>query len=216
MNGLVILKIMYDTKKIDEIKNWLGSGSINIFGRPFSGKDSQGKSLAEILGGNFITSGEILRGHTIPDHIKKCMRTGALVPSDDYASIVLPYISQPQLADKPLVLSSFGRWHSEEDGTIAAASKSGHPIKAVVYLDIDEAESCKRLQNLEAKNDRPDRRDDDKETLVIRLAEFNEKTLPVLDYYRDLGMLIEINGNQSRDKVTKDIIDALSERTTKY
>lgn len=208
-NILVILLSMDDTQKIDTIKKWLGSGSINIFGRPFSGKDSQGQKMAEILGGNFITSGEILRGNTMPDHIKECMHTGALVPSADYAKIVLPYLAQPELAEKPLILSSFGRWHGEEDGTMATALKSGHPIKIAVYLNIDEAESYERLQNLEVKNDRINRRDDSRETLVIRSAEFHEKTLSVLDYYRNLGLLIEIDGKGPRDEITRSIIVAL-------
>ena len=48
-------------EKIQFIKEWLGTGSINIFGLPFSGKDTVGVRLAEDLGGRFLSSGMILR-----------------------------------------------------------------------------------------------------------------------------------------------------------
>lgn len=200
---------MNDAEKINQIKKWLAAGSINVFGKPFSGKDSQGKRLAELLGGIFITGGEILRGDNMPDRVKECMRTGELVPQEDYANIVLSHLKQPSLANKPLILSSFGRWHGEEEITMNTVQSSGHTMKAVIYLDISDEEVYERLEKLEQEQDRPNRRDDSKEAMKTRFNEFNQKTLPVIDYYHDLGLLIRINGQQSRDNVTQDIIDAL-------
>ena len=48
-------------ENIERIKSWLGSGSINIFGMPFSGKDTVGTRLADVLDGKFLSSGAILR-----------------------------------------------------------------------------------------------------------------------------------------------------------
>ena len=48
-------------EKIETIKEWLGTGSINIFGLPMSGKDTQGIKLAETLGAKFLSSGLIIR-----------------------------------------------------------------------------------------------------------------------------------------------------------
>ena len=203
---------MYDLKQIDAIKNWLGSGSINIFGRPFAGKDNQGKRLVKLFGGTLVGGGEILRDSEISDDIKQNMRIGKLIPSDDYINIVLPFLSQPHLADSPLFLSSIGRWHGEEDSVIKALKKSNHPLKAVIYLNISNADSYNRWLIRETFADRQNRHDDTKEVLEIRFAEFQEKTLPVLDYYRDHDMLIEIDGKRTRDEVTHDILDALSKR----
>ncbi|HUC96725.1 MAG TPA: nucleoside monophosphate kinase [Candidatus Saccharimonadales bacterium] len=204
---------MYDDEKLDVIKDWLGAGSINIFGRPFAGKDTQGERLATILNAQLIGSGEILRGNTIPDHIKEYMRAGELIPSEDFVNIVLPYLNQPLLADKPLILSSIGRWHGEEDGVIKVLEKSNHKLMAVVYLDISDTDSYDRWTALTSLKDRQGRNDDAEEVLKTRLTEFQEKTLPVIDYYRNLGMLIEINGKRMRDQVIQDILDALSKRT---
>jgi adenylate kinase len=202
---------MEESEKINDIKNWVGTGSINIFGRPLAGKDTQGRRLAEILDGNVIGGGEILRGSTIPDHTKECMRAGKLIPSDDYVNIVLPYLNQPRLASKPLILSSVGRWHGEEEGVTRATDASGHPLKAVIYLALSDDDVYNRWRAIEANKDRDDRLDDAEEILATRLAEFREKTLPVIDYYRNLNMLIEIDGRRTRDEVASDILDTLYE-----
>lgn len=203
---------MNDTEKIEMIKKWLGSGSIDIFGRPFAGKDFQGKRLVELLGGTLVGGGEILRNSSMPEHIKAYMRTGKLIPTIDYVNIVLPYLNQVHLADKPLFLSSVGRWHGEEDGVIKALNSSNHPLKAVIYLNISTNESHTRWLAREINNDRLNRHDDTEEILNIRFVEFQEKTLPVLSYYRNLGLLIEIDGKGPRDEITKNIIDVLYER----
>lgn len=200
---------MYDQTKIDAIKAWVGSGSINIFGRPFAGKDNQGKRLANILDGVLIGGGEILRGDTMPDHIKEHMINGHLIPSDDYAEIVLPYLSQPRLDGKTLVLSAVGRWHGEEPGVADALEKSNHQLKAVFYLNITNSDSYNRWLVRNTFNDRPERHDDSEVVLKTRFDEFEKKTMPVIDYYRNKGLLIEIDGTQTRDEVNNDIIEAL-------
>ena len=202
---------MDNTEKIDAIKKWLGSGTIDIFGRPFAGKDAQGRRLVKIFGGNLVGGGDILRNSAMSETIKECIQTGKLIPSNDYVDIVLPYLSQLHLNNKPLFLSSVGRWHGEEEGVIKAVEKSGHPLKAVIYLDISNSESHNRWLAREINNDRSDRYDDTEEILNIRFAEFSEKTMPVIEYYTNLGLLLDINGNGSRDDITKNIIDALYE-----
>lgn len=203
---------MYDQKQIDKIKNWLGAGSINLFGRPLAGKDFQGQRMAELFDGNLVGGGEILRGSNIPDNIKQSMNNGQLITSNDYVNIVLPYLSQSRLVGKPLILSSIGRLHGEEESVIRTTETSGHPLKAVIYLDISTDNSRNRWQVRKINNDRDNRHDDSKEVLETRFAEFEDKTLPVLDYYRKKGLLIEIDGNHIRDAVTQDILDALSKQ----
>ena len=200
---------MDKSEKIEQIKRWLGTGSINIFGKPLAGKDFQGKRLAEMLNGNLIGSGDILRNDNIPKHIKKYMREGKFIPSDDFKSIILPYFSQSHLKNKPLILSSVGRWHGEEESVIKALKSSNHPLKAVVFLDISKEESHKRRLALKIKNDRLNRSDDTEKILDIRFKEFEEKTTPVIDYYKKIGSLIIIDGEPSQDIVTKNIIDEL-------
>lgn len=193
------------------IQTWLGSGSINIFGRPFAGKDTQGRALTDMFDGTLLGGGEILRNSEIPEHVKAALKVGKLVPTDDYIRIVLPYLSRQDFNGKPLILSSVGRWIGEEAGVLQVAEASGHPLKAVVYLDLNEKTVRDRWQALHKLNDRGDRHDDTLEVLDTRLKEFQEKTLPVIEKYRELGLLIEIDGEQSVALVTKSILKELAE-----
>ena len=98
-----------NSQKIETIKNWLGTGSINLFGLPMSGKDTVGIRLAELLGAKFLSSGLIIRAReeeTGKDYTKK----GQLAPTDVFFDLVLPYFSREDLKPFPLILSSVGRW----------------------------------------------------------------------------------------------------------
>lgn len=195
--------------EMQQLKGWLGAGSINIFGRPFAGKDTQGKKLAELFGGVLMGGGDILRGSIIPDHVKAAMHAGHLIPTEDYIEIVLPYLQQKEFNGKPLILSSVGRWNGEEKGVIEATEEAGHELKAVIYLDLDEDTVRERWQTKEDAGTRGARHDDNFEVLDTRLKEFREKTLPVIDHYRDLGLLIEVDGNQKMNAITSQILAAL-------
>lgn len=200
---------MGTAEKIKKVKTWLGTGSINIFGAPFAGKDTQGHRLAKELDAALLGGGDILRGSDMPDHIKDLMHTGQLIPTNDYRSIVLPYLSQNQFKDRPLVLSSVGRWHGEEAGVLKATSAAGHPIKAVLFLNISEETVWERWQHADSVRSRGKRADDTYQALRVRLDEFKRKTLPVIDFYRGQNILIEMDSEQDKDVVTGAILDSL-------
>lgn len=201
-------------EKLDVIKTWLGSGSINMFGMPFAGKDTQGKYLAEQLGGHLMGGGDILRNSVIPDHVKTIMEAGDLVPIEDYLRIVLPYLSKEEFKGHPLILSSVGRWKGEEDGVMQAAKSSGHPLKAVIELTIDETSARERHEAAKQDADRGSRADDGDDVIATRFSEFKNKTLPVLEHYESLGLLIEVDGTPEERVVTQQIIDKLFEKAT--
>lgn len=201
-------------EKIAAIRNWLGAGSINVFGMPFAGKDTQGGVLADLMDGSLLGGGEILRNSVIPARSEEAMNRGDLIPTDDFIKIVLPYLQHEKFAGKPLILSSVGRWQGEEDGVVGATEKAGHEIKAVVLLQVDEATARARHAQANIAADRGERADDSPEKLASRFKEFNTKTLPVIDFYRDRGLLVEIDGNQSPPAVTEQIIEKLYELAT--
>ena len=190
-------------------KSWLGTGSNNIFGLPMSGKDTQGLKLAELLGAKLLSSGDIIRkkeAATRHDYSAK----GNLIPTDVFYAWVLPYFKEPALKDMPLILSSIGRWSGEETEVMNATTSAGHEIKAAILLNVSEADVESRFEAAKILNDRGTRADDrDVEIFHNRLKEFREKTLPVITHYRNLGLLISINGDQPRDAVTDEIVDQL-------
>lgn len=202
-------------EKIEAIRKWLGTGSINIFGFPMSGKDTQGVKLAEALGGKLLSSGIIIRANEAEQH-KKLTDKGNLIPTDIFYEWVLPYFERSDLKDSPLVLSSIGRWFGEEDTVMETAERTGHPIKAAVLLNISEADVLARFQKLQILNDRGERQDDkDLNVFQVRLDEFREKTMPVLEHYKALGLLVNVNGDQSREEVFEDIVNKLYEFSQK-
>lgn len=202
---------MEDSQKLSAIKQWLGTGSINIFGRPFAGKDTHGHELVNLFDGVLLGGGDILRNSVIPSHVQEDMNAGILIPTDEFIRIVTPFLSQDNFSHQPLILSSVGRWHGEEVGVIEATAEAGHPIKAVIYLDLSEDNVRERWQETIHSGGRGEREDDAQEKLEVRLVEFNTKTLPVIDYYRDLGILIEIDSSLEKHIVLNNIINGLYE-----
>lgn len=195
--------------KVKVIKDWLGTGSINIFGLPMSGKDTQGIKLAETLGAKFLSSGMIIRAME-QETRQRLSDKGALIPTNVFYEWVLPYFERSDLFEYPLVLSSIGRWYGEETQVMSVAAGAGHEMKAVVILNISEADVEKRFEAAKTLGDRGEREDDkDIEVFRTRLKEFREKTLPVLQHYRTLGLLVDVNGDQTREEVFDEIIDKL-------
>ncbi len=199
--------------KIAKIKEWLDTGSINIFGLPMSGKDTQGIRLAKALDAKFLSSGLIIRAKEAETH-HGYSEKGNLIPTNVFYEWVLPYFERPDLFHYPLILSSIGRWFGEEDAVMTAAAGAGHDIKAVILLNISEEDVEKRFELAKTLGDRGDRKDDnDIETFRVRLKEFRDKTIPVLNHYNELGLLVTVNGDQSRDEVFNELIEKLYQKT---
>lgn len=198
-------------EKLEKIKSWLGTGSLNIFGLPMSGKDTVGMRLAEDLQAKFLSSGIIIRAYEA-EQDEDMTGSGKLIPTNTFYDIILPYFSREELRNDSLVLSSVGRWSGEEDKIMEAAKAGGHEIKAVVLLDLTEEEVKNRFEAAKELNDRGERADDANiEVFETRLAEFREKTMPVLNHYDELKMLVKVPASGSRDEVYANVIDRLIE-----
>ena len=140
---------------------------------------------------------------------------GELIPTNIFYEWVLPYFERRDLFEYPLILSSIGRWSGEENQVISIAAGAGHEIKAAIILDISETEVENRFNAAKTLNDRGGRSDDkDLDTFKTRLKEFREKTLPVLQHYQTLNLLIRVNGNQPRDAVFAEIIEKLYQKAS--
>lgn len=202
--------------KIGHLRQWLDTGSINIFGIAFSGKDTVGKRLAEDLHATFLSSGDIVRDarmHAAPN-IQAAARVsdnGRWMPTNEFRELILPYLYSPNLTGQALILSMVGRWSGEEKPVMEALQKGGHPTKAVVLLHLSEDEAWSRRESSLDPNSRNLNRLDDADAHKVqgRFNDFQEKTGPVIDLYRNMGILVEVNGEQSREKVYADVVDAL-------
>jgi len=201
--------------KINQIRNWIGSGSINIFGRQYAGKDTQCELLAKEFGGVVISGGDILRRSNVPQHVSEAMNAGHLSPTEEYRAIVTPYLSKREFDGMPLFLSTVGRMKGEETTIIEAARESNHEIKAVIFLDIPEETVWQRYHASKVSNTRDIRDDDEDDALTRRLQLFKDSTLSVINHYRNLGLLIDIDGSPDTQSVYKNILSELYKLTTK-
>lgn len=197
--------------KLAKIKAWLGTGSLNVFGLPMSGKDTVGERLAKDLDAKFLSSGIIIRAFEAEQN-QNMTGSGQLIPTNTFYDIILPYFSREEMKNDSLILSSVGRWSGEEDKIMEAAKNGGHEIKAVVLLDLTEADVKNRFEAAKELNDRGARADDASiEIFETRIREFNEKTVPVLNHYDELKLLIRVPADGSRDEVYSSVIDKLVE-----
>lgn len=200
-----------ETKK-EAIKSWLGQGSINIFGMPLAGKDTQCQLLAEWLDAPIIGGGDILRGRSdIPKRVLDIMHEGKLVPREDYIRIVTPYFSKQEFAGRPLILSAVGRYKGEETSVFDAAQQAGHPMCAVIELDLDQDLAKRRHRQIQSQPSRGQRVDDHHDKLPVRFSEFETKTRPVLNFYRRRSLLLRIDGQGTPDEVQHTIVNMLHE-----
>lgn len=197
--------------KLAKIKAWLGTGSLNVFGLPMSGKDTVGERLAKDLGAKFLSSGIIIRAFEAEQN-QNMTGSGQLIPTNTFYDIILPYFSREEMKNDSLILSSVGRWAGEEDKIMEAAKNGGHEIKAVVLLDLTETDVKNRFEAAKELNDRGERADDASLGIFeTRIREFNEKTVPVLNHYDELKLLIRVPADGSRNEVYLSVIDKLVE-----
>lgn len=194
---------------LEKIKKWLGSGAINIFGLPFAGKDTHGRELSKLLDAPLLSSGDAFRKAELDPKVKEVLDNGMLPPSDIFFEVFTPYLTNPEYAGKPLILSSVGRWLGEEKGIISIAEQAGHPIKAVIHLTLDEDKVYQRFEKSREIGDRGERADDEAHKLDTRIGEFKDKTIDVLKVYGEMGLLIEVNSDLSKDEVFKSILARL-------
>lgn len=195
--------------KLLAIKNWLGTGSINIFGLPMSGKDTVGVRLSDDLDAKFLSSGMMIRA-VEKEAGTDITGTGMLTPTNMFYDIVLPYFGRENLNGYPLILSSIGRWSGEEVEVMKSLEFSHHEIKAVVLLEMSETDVISRWDSVQSINDRGDRNDDkDRRVFATRLNEFRTKTIPVLQKYKDLGLLVTVNASADRETVYNNVVDGI-------
>ncbi|MDR0980022.1 MAG: nucleoside monophosphate kinase [Candidatus Nomurabacteria bacterium] len=217
--------------KIWWLKEWLRKGSINLFGMPFAGKDTVGRQLAQILDAEFLSSGAILRDYELKNPGSDLTTAGRWTPTESFKRIVLPHLGDEAYEFKPLILGGIGRWDGEEQDVEETLQEAGHPLEVVVLLNLSEQEIRNRWEvaqvggdqietatlgvqgglNAAAAELKREVRVDDEEWRKVesRISEFRDKTWPIIEYYRAMGMLVTINGHQTREKVLLETVNKL-------
>ena len=141
-------------------------------------------------------------------------QTGILTPTDEFRQMIIPHLTDPKLAGKPLILGSVGRWIGEEEPVMAALAQGNHPLRAVIVLHIPEAEVWRRWEIVKHTRNGGRADDQDRSRVKLRLDEFTTKTMPVINKYAQLGYTINIDATGSIDDTYNTVIDQLYRRAT--
>lgn len=184
--------------------------NVLLIGPPGSGKGTQGARLAQRLNLEHLAAGDVLRDEVDNEtplglRVKDMMQKGDLVPDSVIVDLLMPLVLAAAEANGYL-LDGFPRTVEQA----VEARKLAEPVAAtpdaVIYLDAPREELMRRIL---ARAEIEGRADDNPDTVTNRLHVFDQETRPLIDYYRELGLLHVVNAEQDEDAVTAEILTAL-------
>jgi adenylate kinase len=184
--------------------------NVLLIGPPGSGKGTQGERLAARLGLEHLAAGDLLRaevskGTPLGRRVADMMQKGDLVPDAVILSLLMPRVLAASEANGYL-LDGFPRSVEQAMEARKLAELASAGPDAVIYLDAPRDELVRRIL---ARAETEGRSDDNPDTVTNRLRIFDEATRPLIDHYRERGLLHVVNADQDEDAVTADIMAAL-------
>jgi adenylate kinase len=213
-------------------------GPIILLGAPGAGKGTQAKKIVERYSIPQISTGDLLRenvrlGTELGKKAKAVMDSGKLVSDDLVCDMVAERVARPDCA-RGYILDGFPRTVAQAewlDGFLAARG-SKLPLR-VIKMSVDYDKLLKRLTgrrtcpvcgaiyniytNPPKKDELCDndgskltfRKDDSEEAIGTRLQAYEKETLPLTDYYRQRGILREVDGDAAPEEVTTELFNSL-------
>lgn len=208
---------------------------IVLLGAPGAGKGTVAKLLMEYDGSVQISTGDILRnavkqGTELGLKAKTYMEKGELVPDDLIMQIIEERIKSPD-CKKGFIFDGFPRTINQAEKLKGLLKAMNLDLDAVINLDIPKEvilerlstrrtcsnPDCQEIYNIKSKPPSPDgkclkcgwpvvqRDDETEEAITKRLEVYNEKTAPLIDYYKREGLLHSISSLSSED-IVREII----------
>ena len=210
---------------------------IIMLGAPGAGKGTQAKMIAEKYSIPHVSTGDIFRaniknGTELGKEAKKYMDQGLLVPDELTVKILLDRVAQDDCKNG-YVLDGFPRTIPQAEVLDKALTELGDKIDYAINVDVPDENIIKRMSGrracvtcgatyhivysptkVEGKCDKCGEelivRDDDKpETVKKRLSVYHDQTQPLIDYYKNEGILAEVDGTKDMEEVFQDIVNIL-------
>jgi adenylate kinase len=204
-----------------------------LLGPPGSGKGTQGERLQEDLRLPYYATGDILRAAVrdeteLGGTAKEYMDRGDLVPDEVIVGVIAERIDSTEAADG-FVLDGFPRTEPQAEALAARLEELGRELTAVLLIDVDDDEVVRRLGGRRTCTENghvfhvefnpPEKegvcdldgselivRDDDKPDVIRhRLAQYHDKTEPLVDHYDHKSLLRRIDGAAAPDAVGAEI-----------
>ena len=210
---------------------------IIMLGAPGAGKGTQAKKIAEVCKVPHISTGDIFRaniknGTELGAKAKQYMDKGLLVPDELTCDLVVDRIQQSDCANG-YILDGFPRTIPQAEALTNALKAIDQKMDYAINVEVPDENIIGRMSGrracvgcgatyhvvynptkvegvCDACGEKLILRDDDKpETVKNRLNVYHEQTQPLIDYYKNQGILVEVDGTQNMDDVFTDILKVL-------
>jgi len=183
-----------------------------LFGPPGAGKGTQSHNLIEKYGVIHLSTGDLLRneiaqGTELGIEAKKLMDNGLLVPDE----VVIGMISNKLDANKGakgFIFDGFPRTVAQADALDNLLKSKRSAISGMIALDVNDDELEHRLLLRGKSSGRPD--DANPEVIRKRIHEYNSKTAPVAEFYKNQNKFQKINGIGTVEEIFAAIVDIIS------
>jgi adenylate kinase len=209
-------------------------------GPPGAGKGSQAKIISQKLGIPHISTGDMFRayikGNTpLGNKAKSYTDQGLLVPDDVTNAMVKDRLSQSDVL-KGFILDGYPRTPDQAVFLDNLLKEENTQMDVVLNITSSDDVIIKRITGRRTcpvcgtiyhiENYPPkvagvcdkdgatltQRKDDSKETIEKRLSVYYEETFPLIKYYQDQGLLVDVDGNRALDVITKDVLEILEQK----
>lgn len=213
---------------------------IIILGAPGAGKGTQAENIAKEMELTHISSGELFRqaverGDELGIRVKDYINKGMLVPDEVTIKVILQRLMTDDYKNG-VILDGFPRNIKQAKALDDVLKEKDKVIDKALYIKVSEEELTRRLmgrracRKCQASNkggnnafgeggkckicggELYQRADDNEETIKKRLSVYFKDTMPVIEYYRKQGKLLEIAGEDSVEVITERILNALRKR----
>lgn len=183
--------------------------AVIFLGPPGAGKGTQAKRLASEMGFKQLSTGDILRSHVargteLGRLAKPIMDAGKLVPDELILGLIGEELSS--MPDPRVIFDGFPRTLAQAEALDKLLQERKIRLLGVLLVTAPEDELVRRLLGRALEEGRSD---DNEETIRARMAEYRQKTQPLVDYYQKTGSLKQINGLGKVDEVYQAIQEAL-------
>ena len=214
--------------------------NIVLLGAPGAGKGTQADRLSDELSLPHVATGDLFRmniGQGTPLGLKAqaYVDKGLLVPDDITIAMVKERLEQLDCT-AGVILDGFPRTVPQAEALGRTLADLGRALDLVLYIRVPESELLDRLSlrwicgqcqtSFHMQNDPPEqtgicdecsgtlyqRSDDDPETARHRLRVYLEQTAPLIEHYRDLGLLIEVDGTGDISEIAQRLLEAIRNR----
>jgi len=210
-----------------------------LVGPPGAGKGTQAATLRERYGLAHISTGDMLReevraGSALGLEAKALMAAGKLVPDPLILQMISARLQRPDVA-RGFLLDGFPRSHGQAEALVALLQRESKSIHAVVQLDLDDEEivrrlclrrscpQCGQVYHLQSNPPRQEglcdrdgcelvhREDDNEVTIRTRLSVYHEQTQPVVEFFRNRGLLHKVDASKPIQMVENQVQRVLGE-----